>query len=339
MKIYLDGLFYKSSGIGRYYSNLIKVLSKDFEIVTHVPKKYQKEWTEEFSQYGVSGIFVNYEKFNVKGLLRNQELKNLKADIYFFPQVNTPLFFKHPNIVTTIHDVIPLESKEYPFYKKSLLRFLYINAIKKSKRILTVSNTSKKHIKKFFKINNIKVIYNFIEDDFCKKNERIVEDDYILFVGNRKKNKNLKKLLEAIKEIDIKLVIAGKREKSDIDFLIEEIKDKVIEITPDENGLKSLYFYAKLLVFPSFQEGFGYPPLEAISCNTPAVTSNIEVLKEILGEKITCIDPNSTDSIKKCILKGLKNHNEFLTEGKKRLEKFKESAVSKQYIQFFRTLK
>lgn len=354
MKLYIDGLFYKSSGIGRYYANLLKGLSGEFEIVTSVPLKYKNQFENEFKNYNITPVFVNYDKFSFENLFQHHKiLNNLKdVEIFFFPQINVPLFFNHPNIVVTVHDFIPYtEFWDRSFLKKTFIKFLYLNAVRKASRIVTVSNATKKDLHKYFNKKS-EVIYNFVDDEFFVQTpERIINEPYILYLGNRKKHKNLKNLIlayDGIKNrISQKLVIAGTKDSQNdfIDELIDKLglKNKIIEInSPSDKEIYSLYKYTDLFVFPSFYEGFGYPPLEALALGSVAVSSNIPILKEILGEKIACFDPYDVSEIGECMLNILQNENlkkELYEEGKKRLSKFRREKIIPQYIELIKALK
>ncbi|MGC8754886.1 MAG: glycosyltransferase family 4 protein, partial [Thermosulfidibacteraceae bacterium] len=143
--------------------------------------------------------------------------------------------------------------------------------------------------------------------------------------------------------IEVKLVIAGAKEKGkdEVDELIESLnlKDYVIElISPPDKVIINLYQHAKLFVFPSFFEGFGLPPLEALTIGCPVITSNIPVLKEILGEEIACFNPYNVEDIAEKILKVLTNENyrKYLLEiGKSRLKLFDKDKIIDEYLELF----
>lgn len=361
MKIYLDGLFYKGSGIGRYYESITKELAKkDVEVITSVPKKLKNNFEKDFASISnIKPIFVDYEKFSLKGFWKQSSiLKNLekKVDLFFYPHINLP-FYVPENTIVTIHDLRPFtEWWNRDEFKRKIYKILMKKAVLKSKKIISISKATKNNLihyyEKFNIENKIEVIYEFIDDKFInyKKPEKaLISEDYILFVGNRKKHKNLKNLVLAFDKIkdkiNCKLVIAGKKDtglvRDEIDELIQKLslKDFVIEyLNPDDEGLINLYGYAQLFVFPSFYEGFGLPPLEAISCNCPTITSNIPVLKEVLGEKIACFNPYSIEDIAEKIISVLEDENkkkELLSIGKKRLKFFNKDKIINEYLNIF----
>lgn len=130
---------------------------------------------------------------------------------------------------------------------------------------------------------------------------------YIFYVGGINARKNIARLFEAYAKIrdrypDIPLVIAGKRQwrTTEIEATYKrlELEDSVRFTGYIENEhLPYLYSAASLFVFPSLYEGFGLPPLEAMSCGTPVVTSNISSLPEVVGDAALLVDPYNVDSI------------------------------------------
>ncbi|WP_038056446.1 glycosyltransferase family 4 protein [Thermodesulfobacterium hydrogeniphilum] len=360
-KLYIDGLFYKGTGIGRYYESLVKELAqKGMKIYTCVSMEFKKDFEHDFKQYSknILPIYVNYRKFSVKGFWEQGKiLKKLEKEIsvFHFPHINLPIYVPE-NLVVTIHDLRPFtEFWDRSYFKRKVFEWYFKRAIKKAKRIIAISESSKEEIGNICPACNakIKVIYEFVDEKFLRiKNhhnkERLIKDEYILFVGNRKKHKNLFRLIlvfDQVKNIfpNLKLVIAGKKDSKidEIDLLKNKLnlEEKIIEIiSPSDEEIINLYKYAKLFIFPSFYEGFGLPPLEAIACGCPAITSNIPVLKEILGENIACFNPYSVDNMADKIVDVLVNEKKrktLLEEGKKRLKLYSKDKIIAQYIELF----
>ena len=364
MKVYIDGLFYKGSGIGRYYESLMKEFSKkDIKIYTCVPKRLKKDFEKDFEGYlqNIIPIFVDYEKFSYKNFIRSEAiLKKLenKVDLFFYPHINLPFYVPH-NTITTIHDLrFFSEWWDRDILKKEIFGFFLRRAVTKSGKIIAISHVTKEDLLRHNPgiDNKIKVIYEFIDDKFItslKPDKPLIEENYFLFVGNRKKHKNLKNLILSFNQIkdqtNYKLVIAGRKDNNDGKDEVEELIDKlnienyIIQFTDlsDEN-LINLYSNAKLFVFPSFYEGFGLPPLEAIACGCPAITSNIPVLEEILGNKIACFDPYSIKDIAEKLLFLLTNEGErdiLLKDGKQKLEFFDKQRITHEYLTTFKEIR
>ncbi len=362
--LYIDGLFYKGSGIGRYYESLLKEFSKqNIRIYTCVPKRFKGDFEKDFEGYlqNIIPIFVDYEKFSYKNFIQTGKiLKNLedKVDLFFYPHINLP-FYVPNKVITTVHDLIPFTRWwDRDVARKKLYGLFLKRAVAKSKKIITISNVTKKDLLHYYpKLNEdkIKIIYEFIDEKFIpfpKTTKSLIEGEYLLFVGNRKTHKNLKSLILAFHQIkdrtNFKLVIAGRKDnnknKDEIGELIDNLhlQNFIIQITDlSDKNLINLYSYAKLFVFPSLYEGFGLPPLEAISCNCPVISSNIPVLQEILGPEIACFDPNSIDDIAEKLLFLLTNKEErekLLKIGEKKLELFDKQKIIKEYIEIFKNI-
>ena len=139
-----------------------------------------------------------------------------------------------------------------------------------------------------------------------------MNDDFILFVGASSKRKNLINVLKAFNKIEnnnIKLKIVGLGKVYKIkDALFKNEKIEILN-NIDDDILYSLYKKAKMLVFPSFYEGFGIPPLEAMNLSCPVIASDIPVFREIYQNSVLYVDPNNINEIKSSILELLNNDN------------------------------
>jgi glycosyltransferase involved in cell wall biosynthesis len=224
--------------------------------------------------------------------------------------------------VVTIHDCIHLM---FPQYLPGRLAHVYArtsmwSAVHKSDRILTVSEASKRDILRFFDIapDKVSVIYNAIDERFMAPadEERMdqirqryqLDHPFLLYVGNIKKHKNLERLIDAFGRAraggldDLKLVIIGD-EISKYPPLRQSVHrhrlDKHVRFLGFQpyDTLAAFYRLARAFVFPSLYEGFGLPPLEAMACGTPVVTSNVSSLPEVAGGAAILVDPYEPASI------------------------------------------
>ena len=211
--------------------------------------------------------------------------------------------------------------------EKIYAKYVITSVIKKSDRVITVSNFSAMEIKKYFpnQSSKISVIHNGIDKEMFQSMDLKVKKirdrykdfpvKYFLFVGNFKIHKNLKNLIKAfeyfcdqIKE-DIFLVIVGSnkglRNSEDISLLIKNMKYRnrlyILDSARDEE-LSSIYSEAISLVFPSFYEGFGFPPLEAMCCKIPVIASDRASISEICGKAAYYIDPNNPKQISQAMI-------------------------------------
>jgi glycosyltransferase involved in cell wall biosynthesis len=216
-----------------------------------------------------------------------------------------PVYYK--NHIATIHDVAFMRhpewfSRGYNLVYKTMTPILAKNA----KKILTVSRFSKDEIVECLKVDpqKIEVVYNALSTSVCKPvdNEQAPEERYILAVSSHDPRKNFVRIIRAFRELDIpglKLYIVGNvsnvfSHENLNDYLNENIR--ILGHVSDD--LLSYYYrYASLFVYPSLYEGFGIPPLEAMSHGCPALVSDIPPLKEIYGDSAFYCSPEDVDSI------------------------------------------
>ena len=298
MIIVIDCRFLDSSGIGVFLREcLLRFNSKNVSLLLIG----SAEKIKKLSLKNASILECNIKTFSLKELFcfPKSLLKQInKCDAYFTPYFNIPSGIKIP-VFSTIHDMIFPDMPELTSKIGLQARmFFYKRAAKKSDLIFTVSKFSEQRIIHFLpKAKNTKVIYNglskYIINSLENYSFKEKKDDYILFVGNIKKHKGLKTLITAFTKakqngFNKKLFIVGNAENfrtkdTEIASLIESAPKDSINFTGflSDKELLSCLKNADLLVQPSLYEGFGIPPLEAMSLGTPALISDIPVFKEI----------------------------------------------------------
>ncbi|TDX59261.1 glycosyltransferase family 4 protein [Orenia marismortui] len=306
----------KSSGIGNYGYNLINSLDR-LDLKYDISSLVQKKIESNNIDIQIKQCSNRYHRILYEQIPLRRNYKNY--DLIHFIDYSSPIIAINTPFIVTIHD---LSFYKYPetfnYGSRRIKQILAPISIKRSNKVIADSKNTKKEILSRFNINEskVKVIYpgspsyNKIED--IRKLEAVkrkygINQDYILYVGTIEPRKNLLRLLEAyhnlLKQgIKEKLVIVGKK-----GWLYEDIFKKVEELGLDKQVLflgylpekekVALYSGAKVFVYPSLYEGFGLPPLEAMSCGTPVVVSNSSSLPEVVGDSGIYVDPKRADSI------------------------------------------
>jgi glycosyltransferase involved in cell wall biosynthesis len=244
-----------------------------------------------------------------------------------------PLFYV--NKIVTVHDVAFLRfPKNFDWKFRLFYQLLIPKIIKNSKHVFTVSQFSKSEIVEFYgtKQDKISVIYNATSDIF-KEIEHCFYDKYILAVSSLNHQKNFHSLIKAFNGLEdktIKLYLAGRINKNfaDIELLhdIESNENIIFQGHVDDETLVKLYSNATCFVYPSLYEGFGIPPLEAQSCGTPVICSNVASLPEVGGEdSVLYVDPYDVDDIKDKIEELISNQtlqDELRVKGFENIKRF-----------------
>ncbi len=323
MRVAIDARKLHDFGIGTYTRNLLRHLAR-IDTDTEYVLLCREMDLGVGAQLGPNFRTVlepspNYsirEQIHVPLVLRRE-----RPDVFHAPHYVLPPLIQCPTVVT-IHDCIHLR---FPQYLPNRAAYFYAKAsmwaaARRSDRILTVSEASKRDILHYFDVppDKIVVACNAIdehfwvppaEEDVARVRERYqLDHGFVLYAGNIKPHKNLVRLIEAFAELrkggfdDLKLLIIGD-EISKLPALRRAVHRhklhkhvRFLGFLPDET-LAILYRLAAVFVFPSLYEGFGLPPLEAMASGTPVVTSNVSSLPEVAGDAAVLVDPYDVDSI------------------------------------------
>ena len=312
MKIAIDCRYLNMSGIGRYLSGVLENLHPGENTYYGIASKEQSRLLPDFME----PIPCEERPFSAKGLAAFPTKAVNRCDVFFSPNFILPFGIK-TRVFTTIHDVVFLDFKDSNngkidyLIKKSLLK----NAVKRSEKVFTVSEFSKKRILTHFgnAAGKIVVTGNALTEELKKINARTKKQPHtLLYVGNLKKHKGLSVLEKALDILNkngrrYTLTVAGTREnfrtKDDPRFVNRED----VSFTGYLNGqaLADAVGQAEFLVQPSFYEGFGITPLEALYFGTKPILSDIEVFKEVysrFGKDVSFFRTGDAEDLARTIL-------------------------------------
>lgn len=295
MRIVFDCRYYGYSGIGQLNRGVLENLISDHEIILLGDKDKLESYSDRFEI-----IDCKSNPFSFKGLFLSKAIikKINSSDVFLSAGYIIPFSIK-TDIYTYIHDCVFFDLKETTkgFIDKKIKKYFYKRAIKKSKKIFTVSNFTKNRIKELFPISKNKeiiVTYNGVTKNIREyekehRDDKAIKNNSFIFVSNFKYNKGIDILLNAYTEYlkdggknDLYLIGNKDNLQTTFPIVIDNPKIHVLEHVSDE----VLYDYiskANALISPSRYEGFGTPPLEAITLHTLPIISSIDVYKEIYG--------------------------------------------------------
>ena len=342
MKIIINGRFLTQNitGVQRLAHEIVKELDKVIkknEAVILVPKNI---------------LFKNirYENIEIKkvGILKGHLWEQLELPYYVWRNQGRLLSLCNtaPIINTGIVNICDVSPKINPgFFSKSFSIFykvLYWFITKTSLKILTISNFSKVEIIENYKINpnKINIIYcgwqhmnEIIENEKILKKLQLEDKNFYLGVSSINPNKNFKYIIELAKIYPEKtFVIAGKLNQKVFGGMdLEKVKNLVWAGYVSDGELKSLYKNTTGFIYPSFYEGFGIPPLEALACGCKKVyISYTSCLPEIFEDSVIYLNPYKVEKVL--------NETEVIKEEniKKILDKYSWEKSAKKIIDVIR---
>jgi glycosyltransferase involved in cell wall biosynthesis len=343
MKIGIDArsLEGQRTGVGRYLYNLLHYWNKSTsnfilyfkdKIPNDIPRT--KIFKSKILKTNSNALFVHY--------FLDRAARKDKIDILFCPDYIAPIFYKGKTALT-LHDIIyqaRSDLYDWPsiFDKILLKKFSYISA-KKADIIFTPSKFCKDEIIKHFKIRSEKIFVTplAVDDRFrLVKNKAVLEkikreykikDKFIFYIGSIFKRRFIPETIKGFAKTVDKLpnyqfLIIGKN------YIEQKIKGQgIIHINHiKEEDLPLLYNAADLFIWLSSYEGFGLPPLEAMACGTPVITTKMGSLPEAVGiASLFVNNPEDVYEISEKIYKGLTNKNlrkKLIEKGLKQVKKF-----------------
>lgn len=371
MKIGIDARFFGpfGKGLGRYTEKLVTHLEKidsENEYVIFLREENFNDYTPARDNFTKAKAHFKWysleEQLQMPKLLRSYHL-----DLVHFPHFNVPLFFNDPFVVT-IHDLIIMHfptkrATTLGPVKYALKQFGYkrviSHAVNNSKHVITVSEFSKKDIQNYFgkKANPISVTYEATFDQNKSdvsmddlRNRFAITSPYILYVGNVYPHKNIEVLVDAFARLknkkaiqNLSLVLVGKddyffeRLKAYVDS--KNVSDVIFTGYASDEELISLYKNAQMYVFPSLYEGFGLPPLEAMSYGVPVLSSDRTCLPEILGDAASYFDPKDVSSLERNIERvhsDARLQSEMSKKGLEQVKKYSWDALAKETLNIYK---
>lgn len=278
-----------------------------------------------------------------------------------------PVWSKVP-LITILHDIIYLESvsifkKGGTWYQKigNMYRRLVVPpVVRKSKRVVTVSNFEKERIKNFLGLkNNLVAIYNGVGEHFKKitdskilleaKMNYHLPDHFMFFLGNTDPKKNTPNVLKAFADFNAQSDLKYKLVMLDFDenALQQILRDIGHPETRNDihltgyvvnTDLPAIISQCAVFLYPSLRESFGIPILEGMACGVPVITSNTSSMPEIAGDAGAIVDPHKPEEITAAIIRILSDQSycdEICKKGIERAKKFSWRNMAEEYLKLY----
>lgn len=269
----------------------------------------------------------------------------IRPDLYYFPNLDFFVFGEPAPYILTVHD-LSFEICPNWFSPKKRLWHKMINPRAKAlgaAKVIAISESTKRDLINIYGVppEKIAVIYpglNDLQDGISAADMRLrhfLPENFILFMGTVEKRKNVLGLIRAFEIIapklkDFSLILAGSPGCGFGEIWAaaktSKFKDRIIffDYVPAEER-QALYAAAKLFVYPSFYEGFGMPPLEAMSLGVPVVTSLASSLGEVVGDAALMVNPHHMSELAEAMLEGITNdrlRKSLILRGYEQVKKF-----------------
>lgn len=328
------GLDRSPTGIGRYAIELLRAM-----VALPGEHKLILLTTEQSDQHGLWRHFEHHALSNCRTLPQLLSWGNVavghaaaryKLDIVHDPNGIAPYAgpARGTKRLVTIHDAFPyVYPASHNWLDNWRYRWMLPWVARRADVVLTDSECSRRDLIHYLALPKPQVRTIYLGGDLrfrpvtdvnalsAMRARYKIEHPYLLYVGGVNARKNIARLLEAFAQVrarqpDVRLVIGGKRQwqTGEIDRTFQRLNlaDAVqwTGYVRDED-LPALYSGAAAFVFPSLYEGFGLPPLEAMACGTPVITSNVSSLPEVVGDAALTVDPYDVGALAAAIERAL----------------------------------
>jgi glycosyltransferase involved in cell wall biosynthesis len=291
-------------------------------------------------------------------ILLMKALSQLKPDVLHVPAFAAPIGWRGP-LVQTVHDLAFLQMpQQSSFYARLYWRYCLHQSVRHARQIIAVSEQTRAELVSRWSVEEerIHVVHNALrptlktEIDLCDRQALREEmgGRYILHVGRIMPRKNVDTLLFAFEQVvksypDLRLVLVGgagygcRELLHNINF--SPYKSRIIlrDWVSDEE-LSLLYAGASMLVFPSFYEGFGLPPMEAMACGTPAIVNYQAASQDVFADTVLRVNCISSVTLARAISRLLEDptlREQLISDGRKQARQFTNIACARQTLEIY----
>jgi glycosyltransferase involved in cell wall biosynthesis len=372
LRIAIDARRIRDFGIGTYIRNLLGAMGGiDTEDRFYIVVNEGEEANLPRLPATFQPVLYKRPRYGIMSAIEfPSALRDLRPDLVHLPLNAVPFLTPKPYVVT-VHDMSGLlfadhrtgfrdEAKLY-WFRRGLLR---------ADKVISVSDATRRDVRNTLGIpeNRIRMIYNAPDPIFTAPARGLELDEsyrameryqinypYILYAGNIKPQKNIPRLVEAFAVLkgelsahhiysDLRLIIIG-----DEISKFPSVRHAVIRTRVEQsvrflgfvpiNTLRTFYKAAAAFVFPSLYEGFGLPPLEAMACGVPVITSNVSSLPEVVGNAAIIVNPENVFDIARGIRESLLDEElrrRCIERGYEQVRRFSWRSTAEQVLDVYR---
>jgi glycosyltransferase involved in cell wall biosynthesis len=371
LHIVIDSRRIRDFGIGTYIRSLVHALG-DIDRKNHytlVTGPAEARLLAGLPENFRSAVYARDDHSAIDHIAFPAYLHSLHPDLVHIPLNRVPILMLRPYVVT-IHDMANLFfDEERGNLRMQLRRFRFRRGLKRANRVIAVSDATRRDVETHMGVppERIRRVYNAPDPGFhaesaaCSNEEkdRIMERyqinyPFLLYAGNIRRHKNVPRLVEAFAVVreqlqshpvykDLRLVIIGDTISQHPAVRQTVIKSRVepvvrfLGFVPFET-LRCFYETAAAFVFPSRYEGFGLPPLEAMACGTPVVTSNVSSLPEVVGDAAILVNPENVFDIARGIRDVLLDdqlRQDVIARGRLQASRFSWERTARQVLEIY----
>lgn len=340
--ITIDLRLINASGMGTYLRNIIPTVietfgDSKFNLIGNAEELQQFPWT---ARNNINLIDCKSPIYSIREQL--EMIRKIPKDttLFWSPHYNIPLLYRG-KLLVTVYDVFHLAMPHLVggMHKRLYAKLMFNAVCRKADAIITISHFTKQELNRLVGCKNQKIypIHLGVAESWfsIKPTTNPHSKPYLLYVGNVKPHKNLSNLVKAFeliyRNIPHDLVIIGKKEgfitgDSETISLASKLGDRVYFTGHvNDEALKQYIVHADALIFPSFYEGFGLPPLEAMAAGCPVIVSEAASLPEVCGNAVLYCNPYRYEDIAGKIMEILNNEslrNELRSKGIAHARKF-----------------
>lgn len=369
MRIAIDARHLRDFGIGTYIRNLVRSIAalapaEDFVLAMGAGDADELPGLPSNFQ---TAVFPYTDRQLINDVTFPAFLSRLGADLYHIPLNSVPIFMPKPYVVT-VHDLSSLLFPDRSEVRSALHELRYKRGLERAARVIAVSGATRRDVENVLGIpsSRLRQIYNAPDPVFCEGtagsevargilDRYSIQYPFILYAGTIRPQKNIPRLVEAFAVLrgeleghpeygDLRLIIIGdeisKHPEARRAMIQSRIANSVrfLGFVPIET-LQVLYGAAKLFAFPSLYEGFGLPPLEAMACGTPVVTSSVSSLPEVVGDAAVIVNPENVFDIARGLREALLDEDlraELKSRGRRQLLRFSWEETARQVLETYR---